>query len=85
MKINEILNKTHHRPWSIPQETWKFYQEWNRVIFLHYKVNVKDLLRFIPEPLEVDLFEDEAWISLVGFDMKNIMGITEIGVDTNGS
>ena len=72
MKINEILNKTHHRPWSIPQETCKFYQEWNRVIFLHYKVNVKDLLRFIPEPLDVDLFEDEAWISLVGFDMKNI-------------
>lgn len=72
MKISQILKQTHHRPWPIPTKIWKFYQEWNRAVFLHYKVNAGELSKLIPEPLKLDLFEGYAWISFVAFDMNNI-------------
>ena len=37
MTIREILNTTEHRPWEMPTESWKFYQEWNSAIFLHWQ------------------------------------------------
>ena len=46
MSIKEILNITKHRPWEIPIENWKFYQEWNNAIFLHWEV---ELRKFVPK------------------------------------
>lgn len=43
MTIREILNTTEHRPWKIPIGSWKFYQEWNNAIFLHWQVELNEL------------------------------------------
>lgn len=72
MTIQEILNTTEHRPWKIPAGNWKFYQEWNNVIFLHYQVDLTELKKFVPEELEIDLFEGKPWISVVAFTMEKI-------------
>lgn len=72
MKIQEIIKITDHRPWKIPNTKWKYYQEWNKVLFLHYQVELKDLQKFIPKELEIDLFEGKPWVSVVAFTMKNI-------------
>ena len=72
MTINEILNEHSHRPWPIPQQKWQFYQEWNRVIFLHFKIDAKQLKHFVPQHLEIDCFEQQAWISIVAFDMNHV-------------
>ncbi len=72
MTIREILNTTKHRPWEIPTESWKFYQEWNNAIFLHYQVDLTKLKKFVPADLEIDLFEDKPWISVVAFTMERI-------------
>ena len=40
MTIREILKTTDHRPWEIPAENWKYYQEWNHSIFLHWEVDL---------------------------------------------
>ncbi|MEP6361692.1 MAG: DUF2071 domain-containing protein [Balneola sp.] len=72
MTIQEILNTTEHRPWKIPTGNWKFYQEWNNVIFLHYQVDLTELKKFVPEELEIDLFEGKPWISVVAFTMEKI-------------
>lgn len=72
MTIGEILNNNDHRPWRLPTENWKFYQEWNNAIFLHWQVELIELQKFIPNELEIDLFEEKPWISLVAFTMKNI-------------
>ncbi|CAG5084657.1 YqjF family protein [Parvicella tangerina] len=72
MTILEILNTTEHRPWKIPTGKWKFYQEWNNVVFLHYQVDLIELKKFVPEELEVDLFEGKPWISVVAFTMEKI-------------
>lgn len=72
MSIREILNSIEHRPWKMPTSQWKFYQEWNNAIFLHYQVELIDLEKFVPKELEIDLFEGKAWVSVVAFTMENI-------------
>jgi len=72
MGIKEILNTTEHRPWKIPSDTWKFYQEWNNAIFLHWEVELSDLEKFVPKELEIDLYQGKPWISVVAFTMEKI-------------
>lgn len=72
MTIQEILQTTKHRPWNIPIESWKYYQEWNNAIFLHWQVDLAELQKFVPEELEIDLFEGKPWVSIVAFTMEKI-------------
>lgn len=72
MTIQEILNTTAHRPWEIPTDSWKFYQEWNHAIFLHFQVELTELEKFVPKELEIDLFEGKPWVSVVAFTMEKI-------------
>jgi uncharacterized protein YqjF (DUF2071 family) len=71
MEIHEIFNSKEHRPWELPSHKWKYYQEWNDAIFLHWKVDAHELIKFIPKDLEIDTFQESAWVSMVAFDMKN--------------
>jgi uncharacterized protein len=72
MLITEILKQSSHRPWELSNNPWKYYQEWNKAIFLHWKVDVNELRKFVPSHLEIDLFENEAWVSVVIFTMEKI-------------
>lgn len=72
MRIKEILNHTDHRSWKIPNQNWRFYQEWNRAIFLHWQVDLVELEKFVPEEIEIDLFDGKPWVSLVAFTMEKI-------------
>lgn len=72
MRVNTILNSVEHRPWEIPETNWKFYQEWNNAIFLHWEVDLIELKKFVPKELEIDLFEGKPWVSIVAFTMENI-------------
>ena len=72
MKIKEILNTQNHRSWKMPDEGWKYYQEWNNAIFLHWQVDLEELKKFVPKELEIDLFDGKAWVSLVAFSMEKI-------------
>lgn len=72
MTIRDILNTTAHRPWEMPTESWKFYQEWNNAIFLHWQVELSELEKFVPKELEIDLFDGKPWISVVVFTMEKI-------------
>lgn len=72
MTINEILSITEHRPWTIPPEKWKYYQEWNDAVFLHWQVDLQELQKIVPDDLEIDLYEGKPWVSLVAFTMEKI-------------
>ena len=72
MSIRKILNTTEHRPWELPVESWKFYQEWNNAIFLHYQVELCELKKFVPEELKINLFDGKPWVSVVAFTMEKI-------------
>lgn len=70
--LNALLAESSHRPWPLPEGKWQYYQEWNEVLFFHWKVPAALLNPLIPAGLELDLFENEAWISLVPFTMEKI-------------
>lgn len=70
--IKEILNESEHRPWPLPAGMWKYYQEWNNAVFLHWRVNVHQLKQFVPDELKIDLFQGRPWVSLVAFTMEKI-------------
>ncbi len=72
MKISEILQNTAHRPWKMAQNPWKYYQEWNDAVFLHWKVDPIQLLELVPKDLEIQVINNSAWVSLVAFNMEKI-------------
>ena len=72
MSIATILETTNHRPWKIPLHKWSYYQEWNRAIFLHWEVDLEKLKDFVPNEIEIDLFNGKPWVSLVAFTMEKI-------------
>lgn len=72
LRPSELLERTGHRPDPLPAGRWNFYQEWVDVIFLHYQVDLVGLRSMVPEELELDLFEGNAWVSVVAFTMQNV-------------
>lgn len=72
MKIREVLQQVAHRPWTLPEGSWQYYQEWNHAVFLHWKVEPQLLRSWVPLPLKLDRFKDDAWVSVVIFRMERI-------------
>lgn len=72
MTIQEILHNTKHRPWQIPTGNWKYYQEWNKAIFLHWQVELDELRKLVPKELEIDLYAGKPWVSAVAFTMEKM-------------
>lgn len=68
----QLLNIHHHRDYDFPKNKWLFYQEWNNAIFLHWKIDKQELIKYIPEGLELDSINNNYWISVVAFCMNNI-------------
>lgn len=72
LRLSDILRETRHRPWAMPGYSWMYYQEWNDAVFLHWGVEPGLLKPFVPNALDLDLFEGKAWVSLVAFTMEKI-------------
>lgn len=52
------------------EKGWVISQRWENVLFLHYKVDARELQKKVPFPL--DLFHEEAVVSIVPFVMSRI-------------
>jgi uncharacterized protein len=70
--IGSLLHNTAHRPWPIPGNNWKYYQEWNNALFLHWRVPVELIKPAIPSGLQVDEISGDTYVSLVAFTMQRI-------------
>lgn len=70
--IDNILTHTTHRPWPLPVRRWAYYQEWNRTLFLHWKVEPTTIAQLVPAQLTIDTMDGAAWISLVAFTMEKV-------------
>jgi uncharacterized protein YqjF (DUF2071 family) len=47
-------------------------QSWNDLLFAHWRVDVAQVRRAVPDAFELDLFDGEAWLSVVPFYMTNV-------------
>lgn len=71
-KIKDIMADTAHRPWALPSGSWSYYQEWNRLLFMHFEVPFDVLRALVPTALELDEFDGKYYISVVPFTMEKI-------------
>ena len=47
-------------------------QSWNHLLFAHWPLPVGEAHRLVPEPLEPDLFEGQAFVGVVPFQMETV-------------
>lgn len=71
-KTDYILTQTSNRQYALPDRKWKYFQEWHDTLFLNWKVPKVLLEKHIPKELELDTFDNMAWVSLVAFEVKKM-------------
>jgi len=67
-----ILSETAHRPWAMPDSPWIMTQTWHDLLFAHWPIDVAALRPLVPAAFELDLFEAQAWVAVVPFQMSNV-------------
>jgi uncharacterized protein YqjF (DUF2071 family) len=60
------------QPTRRPQGRAKGYQSWRELLFLHWKVSVEALRQLVPSVLELDLYDNTAFVGLVPFAMHSV-------------
>ena len=67
-----IVESTGHRPWPMPSAPWIMTQSWNSLLFAHWRVDASQVRRLVPGVFDLDLFDGEAWLGVVPFNMTNV-------------
>jgi len=70
--ISSILSEISHRPFELPIGRWRYYQEWNNALFLHWEIPFATLRKYVPEQFHIDSYNGKYYISLVAFTMQRI-------------
>jgi uncharacterized protein len=74
--MHRALTEIAHRPWPMPAGPWTMAQTWHDLLFAHWPIAAAQLrttLRpLIPAALEIDTFQNEAWIGVVPFRMSSV-------------
>ncbi len=66
-----ILNQTENRQYPLPRKPWVLYQEWHEVLLFHWPVDPELVKELLPDYLELDTIKGKAYLSIVGFTVKN--------------
>lgn len=70
--IDDIISSISHRPFSLPVGKWKYYQEWNNALFIHWTIPFDILRKCVPVKFNIDTFDGSCYVSLVAFTMQKI-------------
>jgi uncharacterized protein YqjF (DUF2071 family) len=68
----EILEDVRSRQWPVPDEPWILKQAWNDLLFAHWPVARDRLRERVPASLELDLFENQAWLTITPFRLSDL-------------
>jgi uncharacterized protein YqjF (DUF2071 family) len=66
-KPADILRARDHRPWELPHRPWIMIQSWRNLLFAHWPIPSRDLRQLVPNSLEIELFDGEAWLAVTPF------------------
>jgi uncharacterized protein YqjF (DUF2071 family) len=69
---NAALDAVDHRRWPLPESPWGMGQTCEDLLFAHWRAPVDVLAAILPAGLELDLYEDEAWIGVVPFRLSGL-------------
>lgn len=68
----DILEDVSHREWPVPDEPWILKQAWNDLLFAHWPVARDRLRELVPSFLDLDIFDNEAWLSVTPFRLSDL-------------
>jgi uncharacterized protein YqjF (DUF2071 family) len=68
----EILKDVAHRPYPMPQSPWIMTQTWHDLLFAHWPVDRTSVASKLPPGVELELFDNQAWVGIVPFRMTNV-------------
>ncbi|MGH9650386.1 MAG: YqjF family protein [Terriglobales bacterium] len=66
------LEATAHRPWPLPAGPWTIEFTWHDLLFLHWPLPAAALRGLVPESLDLDLYDGQAWVGVIPFFMSGI-------------
>lgn len=67
-----ILSTVAHRPYPLPAGDWRMTQRWSDLLFAHWPLVPDAIARLLPAGLEVDTFDNYAWVGVVPFWMDRV-------------
>ena len=59
-------------PLEPPSGPWVMVQRWHDLLFAHWRCPISDLPPLIPQPLEIETYDGDAWISVIPFYMSGV-------------
>ncbi|WP_179134563.1 YqjF family protein [Oceanobacillus timonensis] len=65
-----IIKKTTQKAGAPPLSPWVLIQKWEHLLFIHLPVSPVALTSQIPEGLELDTYDGQAWISIVALKVS---------------
>ena len=68
----DVLRKTDHRPYPLPEGSWALSMRWHDLLFMHWPVPEEWLRSLLPPALELDTFDGSAWLGVVPFRMSGV-------------
>ncbi len=66
------LDETSHRPFPPPERKWLGAMVWRQLLFAHWPVMPQLLQRLLPEGVQVDTFEGQAYVGIIPFSMGGV-------------
>lgn len=67
-----LTERSDHRPYPLPDAPWVMTMSWIDLLFAHARVDPDAVARILPDGLEPDLYDGEAWLGVVPFRMENV-------------
>jgi uncharacterized protein len=70
--LKELLLANKHRAYPYPKTAWVMTQEWNELLFAHWRFAPDVVQKLIPHEFKIDTFDGAAWIGVVPFRMQKV-------------
>ncbi|MGM9925651.1 MAG: YqjF family protein [Bacillus sp. (in: firmicutes)] len=61
-----------HRPYPLPDAPWVMTQVWKDLLFMHFPVEPGVIRALVPRELEIDMYSDMAWITIIPFEVTGM-------------
>lgn len=68
----DTLDDVRNRQWPLPKNPWILRQAWNDLLFAHWPIARDRLRELVPRDLDLDLYENEAWVSVAPFRLTDL-------------
>ena len=68
----DMIKKQDHRSWHVPSKNWIMRQTWKNVLFAHWPILPERLRSSIPSSLDIDTYQQMAWLGVVIFEIEGI-------------